>query len=72
VDKPLVVLRPAGVKVVLVPGRGRPIFVEPSRTTSVTIARSGISGPKGDKGEKGEAGAIIITGEAPYIDGGNF
>jgi hypothetical protein len=62
-NEPVVVLRPSGVKVILVPGNNPPIIVEPSITTSVTIARSGIRGPKGDPGE-----ATL----PPVLDGGNF
>jgi hypothetical protein len=74
-NEPVVVLRPGGVKVVLVPGRRTPVIVEPSRTTSVIIKRSdipGAPGPEGDpgpKGDKGDPGDVILP---PVVDGGNF
>lgn len=71
-DSPVVILRPSGVKVVLVHGKTTPVIVEPSRTTSVTIQRSGIAGPKGDKGEPGAPGQLIIDTNVPEILDGGF
>lgn len=69
-DNTLVVLRPAGVKVVLVPGTARPIIIEPTQTSSVIIKRSdipGSPGPQGPQGPMGPAGEPIIP---EVLDGG--
>lgn len=71
-DNQIVVLRPSGVKVVLVPGRTQPVIVEPARTTSVIIKRSDIPGSPGPQGPQGPQGPPGSTELPDIIDGGNF
>jgi hypothetical protein len=74
-NEPVVILRPADIKVVLVSGNTRPLITEPPRTTSVIIKRSdipGSQGPIGPPGPKGDAGELVIGGFPDIVDGGNF
>ena len=72
-NEPVVILRPAGVKVVLVPGRNQPIIIEPTRTTSVVIKRSDIPGSPGPQGPPGPEGPPGSIGDFPErVDGGFF
>ena len=71
-DEPVVILRRDGAKVVLIQDRNKPLIIEPSRTTSVTIQRSGIAGPPGREGPPGRDGAIVYDGNIPEILDGGF
>jgi hypothetical protein len=71
-NEPVVILRPSGVKVVLVAGKASPIVVEPLHTTGVIIRRSDIPGPPGPPGPQGDPGMSTIGDFPDVVDGGNF